>query len=82
MFDVSRYKDVEYLVIMEAKNNPQFKSELLQPGNAKNAIEKKFKISLPAEVGIRAIQDERNKFTIVLPPEGAEKVIDESGTLW
>lgn len=84
MFDVSRYKDLEYLVIMEARNDPNFKSDLMNPGNAKNAIKAKFKVSLPAEVEIRVLQDEKNKFTIVLPPDGVEGMLDElkTDTLW
>lgn len=84
MFDVSRYKDLEYLIIMEARNDPTFKADLLKAGNAKKAIESRFMITLPQEVDINVIQDAKNKFTLVLPPDDADKVLGtlKQGMYW
>lgn len=76
MFDISRLKDLEYLAIMEAKNDSIFKSELLKPNNAKTAIETKFKVKLPEKVGIRVLEDDKDQFTIVLP---SDNVVDIAG---
>ena len=84
MFDVSRYKDLEYLAIMEARNDSTFKSELLKPNNAKTAIERRFKVKLPDKVGVNVLEDQKDQFTIVLPNDDVDKMSEkwDTNTYW
>ena len=76
MFDLSRYKDLEYLIITAAMDDKKFRKELL--ADAKNAIEKKFEIKLPKGIAIEVIQDTKKKMTIVLPPVDIGKKVKKT----
>ncbi|MFC4779563.1 NHLP leader peptide family RiPP precursor [Paenibacillus sp. GCM10023252] len=69
-------------IIEKAWEDEKFKTQLLQ--NPKLAINEAFGIDIPEEVSIQVLEEKKNSYYLIIPPNPAElsSTPDVEGPMW